>query len=110
MQSELVGLWRIEAMETWDRDSIELLGPAFIEINSRGRGVLQFLAIEGSLDCRFGKRDDESIVEFSWVGFDESDPASGRGWLRRAGDESLQGHIFIHDGDDSVFRAVRYQP
>jgi len=45
-------------------------------------------------------------VEFSWVGTDEGDHVSGRGWARGEADGSLHGHLFIHDGDDSGFVAV----
>lgn len=44
--------------------------------------------------------------DFSWSGFDENDPMSGRGWLRVDGDQA-EGRIFIHLGDDSGLKAVR---
>ena len=40
-----------------------------------------------------------------WV-IDEMDPASGRGWAVIENGE-LRGRIFIHLGDDSMFRARR---
>jgi hypothetical protein len=46
-------------------------------------------------------------VEFSWDGFDEGDPATGRGWAVVEEDGSLRGRIFLHLGDDSGFRAER---
>ena len=34
----LAGRWRITEMELWDRDAIDLLGPAFMEIGPRNDG------------------------------------------------------------------------
>jgi hypothetical protein len=38
--------------------------------------------------------------------YDESDPASGRGWAALEEDGTLRGHLYFHLGDDSGFRAV----
>lgn len=40
-------------------------------------------------------------------GNDEGTAVTGRGWATVSDDGLLTGHIFIHDGDDSSFRAVR---
>ena len=100
------GTWTITEMEVWDRDAFELLGPAFFEFDGKGAGRFRFIAVEGWMDCRFGTRDGEPLVEFSWDGQDENDPASGRGWAVVVG-EAMEGRIFLHLGDDSSFRAVR---
>ncbi len=97
-------------MDMWDRDAIDLVGPAFIEINPDGTGHFGFIAVDGYLDCRAAERDNCPAVEFSWDGNDESDPASGRGWARLESDGSLHGHIFFHLGDDSGFEAVLQRP
>jgi len=100
------GIWTITEMELWRRDTFELLGPAFFEFEDERLGQFRFVAVEGSLDCRFGKRGGKPLVEFSWEGLDENDPACGRGWALIVG-ETLSGRIFIHHGDDSSFRAAR---
>jgi hypothetical protein len=94
-------------MELWDREAIDLPGPAFIEIGPGHNGSFCFIAVEGWLDVRSVKRDGVAGIEFSWAGNDESDAASGRGWATVSDDGSLTGRIFIHEGDDSSFRAVR---
>lgn len=38
----------------------------------------------------------------------EMDPASGRGWAVLAEDGRLTGHLFIHLGEDSGFRATPF--
>jgi hypothetical protein len=100
------GTWRIVEMEAWDRDACDLLGPAHFTFGRDGLGTFRFIAVEGDMDYRFGARDGKPLVEFSWSGHDENDPASGRGWAVVDSDV-LTGRIFIHRGDDSAFTAKR---
>jgi hypothetical protein len=106
----VTGRWRIVEMELWDADAIDMLGPGFIEFDEDLTGQFQFIAVEGQMDCREGQRDGRACVEFTWVGNDDSDPASGRGWAAQADSQTLEGRIFFHLGDDSSFRAVRAAP
>jgi hypothetical protein len=103
----IAGTWRISEMEFWDQESVELLGPAFIEFGQDGTGQFRFIAVEGWMDCRHGHRDGRACVEFTWDGQDDCDPASGRGWAVLEEDGTLRGHIFIHRADDSAFSAIR---
>jgi hypothetical protein len=45
---------------------------------------------------------------FTWDGNDDCDHASGRGWAVLEEDGSLSGRIYFHLGDDSGFRAARF--
>lgn len=94
-------------METWDVDDADLMGPAFIEFGSRDEGRFRFVAVEGWMDCRYETRDGREMVEFTWEGHDEEDPASGRGWAALEPDGGLRGHLYLHLADDTGFRAVR---
>ena len=105
--TSIAGRWRIVEMDLWDGDALDLCGPAFIELAGRRTGSLGFIAVEGSVDWRPVDHDGRPGAEFSWEGFDEDAPASGRGWVVLEEDGSLRGHIFIHLGDDSGFRATR---
>lgn len=102
----VAGRWRIVAMELWDSDVLDLVGPAFIEFGEDGLGSFGFIAVQGSMDCREVPRDERPGVEFSWEGSDDCDPASGRGWVVLEDDGSLRGRIFFHLGDDSGVTAV----
>jgi hypothetical protein len=106
MVARATGRWQIVEMDLWDRDAIDLLGPGFVEIAADGTGHFRFIAVEGDIDGRHVERDGRPAVEFSWVGTDDSDDASGRGWGLVDTDGSLVGHIHFHHGDDSGFRAV----
>jgi hypothetical protein len=106
----LAGRWRIVTMELWDTDAIDLVTPGFIEFDGQRSGRFGFIAVEGQLDCRSGMRDGRPCVEFTWEGSDDCDPASGRGWAILTDNDTLDGRIFFHLGDDSGFQAVRTEP
>ncbi|WP_342661328.1 hypothetical protein Rruber_05078 (plasmid) [Rhodococcus ruber] len=99
------GRWRIVEMDKWDREALDLIEPAFIEFADDGTGQFGFIAVRGWMDCRTTARDGRPAVEFSWDGDDDGDRLSGRGWALSRDDASLEGHLFIHQGDDSSFRA-----
>jgi len=43
-------------------------------------GGFAFVAVAGQLDVRYGSRERAACAESSWEGFNDTDPASGRGW------------------------------
>lgn len=101
-----LGRWRITEMELWDRADFDSVESAHFTFEKNGLGDFQFIAVQGGMDCRFSKREDKPFVEFTWLGYDETDPVSGRGWALLNGDE-ITGRIFFHTGDDSTFTARR---
>jgi len=103
----IIGKWRITEMDAWDREAIDLVGPAFIEFQGQG-GQFHFIAVDGWMDCRHGQRSGRPCVNFTWEGNDECDPASGRGWAKLLKDGSLTGHIYFHQGEDSGFKATPF--
>ena len=105
MARTLRGKWRIVEMDLWDADAIDLLGPAFIEFDGR-TGSFRFIAVECFMDVRSPAEGTKHDVEFSFEGFDDCDPTSGRGWASLVDDGSLAGRIYFHLGDHSCFRAV----
>lgn len=81
------------------------LRPKLYPLIGQGFGELGFIAVTGELDCRDADRDGRPGVEFSWLGSDEGDDVSGRGWAALNPDGTLEGHIYFHLGSDSAFRA-----
>jgi hypothetical protein len=69
-----------------------------------------FVAVRGWLDCRQVQRDGRPGVEFTWEGVDEGDQVTGRGWAILVDDQTIEGHLFFHLGDDSTFRAEPFAP
>ena len=102
-----LGHWRIDTMELWAKDAIELLGPGTFIFEDEAFGEFRFIAVRGWMDCRFDNRDGNPLVEFSWQGKDERDDASGRGWAVIDETGTLAGRIYFHQGDDSAFTATR---
>ena len=103
------GTWRIFETEVWAPEALDLLGEARLRFGQGQLGSLRMIAIEGSVDYRIVEREGVPHVEFSWSGFDDMHPASGRGWARFDG-ATLRGQIFIHQGDGSTFAARRWTP
>jgi hypothetical protein len=68
MMPRVTGRWQIVEMDLWDRDAVDLLGPAFIEIGADGTGSFRFIAVEGDIDGRHVERDGHPAVEFSSAG------------------------------------------
>ena len=104
-RSPIIGRWRIIEMEQWDREFIDLEGPGHITFAKGSNGSFHFGAVQGELDCRVEELTDGLRVHFSWMGHDEMDAVSGRGWAVLRNNE-LHGHLYFHLGDDSSFRAV----
>jgi len=95
-------------MEEYDADYIDMVVPAFIELDTGNRGRFQFGAVEGEIDYRVTERKTGPLlVEWSWVGNDGGDRISGRGWCVLEKPDKLVGRFFIHDGDDTGFKAKR---
>lgn len=103
--ADLTGRWRILQMDLWDRDALDLVGPAFIEFRPDHTGSFGLIAVRGWIDWRYAT-EGPSRVEFSWEGTDDGDQVSGRGWAARQDDVLVDGHIYFHLGDDSSFLAA----
>lgn len=105
MKNPLAGPWRIVWMSGWDQDYVDMEVPGHITFGTGQSGSFQFGLVQGEMDCRSDRRQDPRI-QFTWHGFDEGDELAGRGHAEIV-DGELHGHLFIHQGDDSAFRAVR---
>jgi hypothetical protein len=93
--------------DLWDVEDLDLVESARLTLGPDGLGELQLIAIGAGIDHRISERDGMPFVEFSWAGYDETDPASGRGWARLEPSGALKGRLFIHQGDESGFTAYR---
>jgi hypothetical protein len=100
------GCWRITWMSGWDQEYVDMEVPGhFTFINGRA-GSFQFGLLQAQMDCNTRAASTPPRVDFTWRGFDEGDEFTGRGYAEILDDE-LRGHLYIHLGDDSAFRAVR---
>ncbi|MSP12368.1 MAG: hypothetical protein EXR62_05355 [Chloroflexi bacterium] len=103
----IAGTWHIYEMETWDADYFNMEVQAFLEIDAKGMGDFQFGLVTGSIDGEIIQDGTDERFEFTWDGSDESDEATGSGWLRVQPADTIQGRIKIHSGDSSQFLARR---
>jgi hypothetical protein len=99
----VVGRWRIIGADLWDRDYLDLCGPASMVVRANGDGEIAFGAMQASLDIDYGP--DE--IGFTWAGFDEMDEASGAGSAELQDDGSLEIAFEYHLRDEAVLKAVR---
>ncbi len=97
------GRWRIVEMDTWSDDVLDIGGQAHIAFTGAQGGEIAFVAVEGSLDVRYGTRDGIATAEFTFEGFDEGNRISGRGWASLGTAGRLVGHVYIHNGEESGF-------
>lgn len=100
----LVGRWRIIEMDMWDRDYLDMVEPAYIAFDARGRGEFVFGLVNGSFACGYSP----SSIEFDWGGSDEMEEAFGDGWAEMQDDGTVVGEIRFYQGDESGFRAHRW--
>jgi hypothetical protein len=100
---QLVGRWRIMEADLWDRDYLDLCGPAAITIGADGHGEIVFGAMQATLDIEYGR----SSVGFTWIGFDEMDQVAGEGTAELLEDGSIEIEFDYHNGDEAVLKAKR---
>ncbi|MDZ7698078.1 MAG: hypothetical protein U5R49_14560 [Deltaproteobacteria bacterium] len=104
IEKQYLGKWRIQSMEVWEEEFIDLNGPGRLVIEDNGIGFLKFGAVEAEVDFRVESVGGIERLEFSFEGEDEGDPVSGRGWAVVAGPE-MSGKIYFHMGESSDFTA-----
>ena len=100
---ELTGRWRIVEADLWDRDYLDLVEPAYLQIGNDGRAEFAFGAVNATAELEYGHR----IAFFRWSGFDEGDQISGGGSIVPQDDGSIKIELSFDDGDDTVLTARR---
>ncbi len=99
----VVGRWRIVEADLWDRDYLDLCGPATLVVKASGHGEIAFGAMQARLDIDYGPAE----IGFTWAGFDEMDEVSGSGSAELQDDGSLEIAFEYHLGDEAILKAVR---
>ena len=99
----VVGRWCIVEADLWDRDYLDLCGPASLLVRANGGGEITVGAMQATLDVHYGP----DKIRFTSAGFDGMDEASGLGSAELQDDGSLQIEFESHQGDEAVLRAIR---
>ncbi len=99
----VVGRWRIVEADLWDRDYLDLCGPASLVVRANGDGQIAFGALQASLDIDYGPGE----IGLAWTGSDEMDEVSGSGSAELQNDGSLEIRFEYNRSDEAVLKAVR---
>lgn len=99
----VLGAWRITGSDLWDRDYLDLTGPAKLSIKSDGQGEIAFGAMQASLDLEYGRE----IAFFRWYGFDEMDEVTGSGSAELLDDGTLVIAFVYDNGDEAIITAIK---
>ena len=105
-KNELLGKWNISEMEMWDNDYINAETSGYIFFDKNNNGEFHFGYVHGFMDCQYIENHGNTIVEFTWNGNDEMEYANGRGFAK-INEDGILGKIFIHNGDNSEFKAIK---
>ena len=102
-----LGTWCIHEIGEHTREEIDLAGPAEMVFEKDGLGSIRFLSSHADLDCRFVNRGGEVFAEFTWAGYRDDTPVSGRGWACVLKTGAMMGELYVHRQGDANFTAVR---
>ncbi len=98
----LIGRWRIVESDLWDRDHLDLCGPATLTITTQG-GEIAFGALEAGLEVEYAR----DSIGFRWAGCDEGDEVQDEGTAELLDDGTIEIEFAYHNGDEAVLKAKR---
>ena len=98
----LIGRWRIVEADLWDRDYLDLCGPATLTVTAQG-GEIAFGAMEAGLDVEYAR----NSIGFRWAGCDEGDEVRGEGTAELLDDGTIEIEFGYDNGDEAVLKAKR---
>ena len=98
---KVIGRWRIVASDLWDREYLDLAGPAYLQIGAGGWAEFSFGALTATAELEYGRR----VIFLHSSGFDEGDAVGGGGSAELQDDGSLEIELSFDDGDDAILTA-----
>ena len=98
----LIGRWRIVEADLWDRDYLDLCGPATLTVTAQG-GEIAFGALEAGLQVEFAR----DSIGFRWAGCDEGDEVQGEGTAKFLDDGTIEIELAFDNGDEAILKAMR---
>jgi hypothetical protein len=98
----LIGCWRIVDADIWDRDHLDLCGPATLTITARD-GEIAFGALTAALEVEYAR----DSIGFRWFGADEGDQVDGEGTAELLDDGTIEIEFAYRNGDEAVLKAKR---
>ena len=98
----LIGRWRIVEADLWDRDYLDLCGPATLTVTAQG-GEIAFGALDAGLQVEYAR---DSIC-FRWAGRDEGDEVQGEGTAEFLDDGTIEIEFAFDNADEAILKAKR---
>ncbi len=106
----LAGKWRIIKMTDFNQKDVDEEVKAHIIIERGGCGEFQFILVRGDISGEFSQTQSGALFDFTWLGNDECDEASGDGWIHSMNGTKAEGKIRFHCGDTYEFQAKKIFP
>jgi len=100
---ELLGRWRIVEADLWERDYLDMVEPAYLQIGRDGWAEFAFGCVTAGGEIEYS----QTIVFFRWRGFDEGDEVSGDGSAELQDDGSIEIELSFDNGDDAILTGRR---
>ena len=99
----LIGRWRIVKSDLWGQGDLDLLGPATIAFDGRGRGEITVGALTAALCLDYAR----NTVFFRWHGSDDMTEVTGEGSAELHDDGTIEIALAYDAGDEAILHAVR---
>ena len=103
LDCQIIGRWRIVRADLWERDYLDLLGPATFIVTANGQGEIAFGALQAGFDIGYSR----TITHFTWRDFDEMAEIAGTGSAELLDDDALEIEVTFDQGDEAILTAVR---
>ena len=100
---QLIGRWRIIKADLWDRDYLDLVEPAYLQISRNGWAEFAFGALTAGGQIEYFR----TSVFFRWNGSDEGDEISGEASAELNDDGTIDIELSFDNGDDANLTACR---
>ena len=81
----MIGRWQIVDADLWDRDYLDMVEPAYLQIGCDGSAEFAFGCVTAGGELEYS----QTIVFFRWRGFDKGDEVSGDGSAELQDDVSI---------------------
>lgn len=94
-------------MSNWDNEFMDEETQAFNVFAAGGRGEFHFGHVLCGIDWRPEQRRSGPGIAFTFDGYNEIDPTTGRGWAAVQSGGTLKCHLYFRQGDASAFCATR---
>ena len=88
-------------MSAFTAEQLDLVEPAYLELDDSGGGEIVFGALQASLECSSAA----DGADFDWLGLDDGDEVNGTGSITLMTDGTIKGEFVYDNGDETTLKA-----